>query len=91
MVGHPEVEGEERPPWAEIGGWVGRRHTSEPQSEGPMGWPDWGAAIDGEGARPDEFEKRDAPRSFGGVLTEKLLCPSYAAGSEFRDGDEAKM
>lgn len=90
MVGEPEVENEERPTWAEIGGGVGRRHTSEPQSEGPMGWPGWGAAIDGEGARPDELEKGEAPRAFGRVLTEKLLRPSYATGSEFPDGDEAK-
>jgi hypothetical protein len=90
QVGEPEVEGEEGPTWAEIGGGVGRRHASEPQNDGSVGWPDWCAAIDGKGARPDEFEKGDAPGSFGGVLTEKLLCPRYAAGSEFRDGDEAK-
>ena len=90
MVGEPEVENEERPTWAEIGGGVGRRHTSEPQSEGSMGRPGWGAAIDGEGARSAELEKGDAPRAFGRVLIEKRLCPSYATGSEFPDGDEAK-
>jgi hypothetical protein len=56
-----------------------------------MDWPGWGAAIDGKGARPDELEKGDAPRSFGRMLTEKLLCPSDATGSQFRDGDEAKV
>ena len=91
MVGEPEVENEERPTWAEINGGVGWRHTSEPQSDGSMGWPGWGVAIDGKGARSDELEKGDAPRSFGRVVTEKLLRPSDATGSEFRDGDEAKV
>ncbi|MGE0358851.1 MAG: hypothetical protein AB7P08_18250 [Burkholderiales bacterium] len=91
MVGQPEVEGEEWTTWAEIGGGVGWGDTSEPQSEGSIGWPAWRAAIDGEGARPDKFEEGDSPKSLRWVLPEKVPCPNDAAGSELRDGGESKM